>query len=181
MKSTPQRLRRSRSDKLVAGVAGGIGHYLAVDPVVVRIVFVVLTLMNGVGLLAYLILWAVTPAEPQPHPRAPESRGPSQQPDARGRGGKWQVFVAGSARRARFDPMTGQPLDPEQEIPIQNLGGESSTHDKQLQRNWILGTVLVAFGVFLILKAMLPGVAPLLVPALLIAAGVFLLGRSSEK
>lgn len=58
----PRRLVRSVDDRLIAGVAGGLGRAIGVDPVLVRIAFVVLTMAGGVGLVAYGLLWAVAPA-----------------------------------------------------------------------------------------------------------------------
>jgi signal transduction histidine kinase len=51
-------LRRSRSDRIVAGVAAALGDRLGIDPVVVRLAFVVLAFAGGVGVIAYLLLWA---------------------------------------------------------------------------------------------------------------------------
>lgn len=65
------RLTRSRTDKVIGGVCGGVGEYFAIDPVIVRLIFVVLVLSTGVALLAYPILWAVMPqgqASPQQTP-----------------------------------------------------------------------------------------------------------------
>lgn len=55
------RLRRSTDDRVIGGVCGGLGRYLGVDPVIVRIVVVVLALVGGSGVLAYLIAWIVIP------------------------------------------------------------------------------------------------------------------------
>ena len=52
-------LRRSRSDKVIAGVCGGIGHRFGVDPVIIRLAWVALTLFGGSGILLYLIAWIV--------------------------------------------------------------------------------------------------------------------------
>jgi len=49
-------LTRSTEDKLLTGVAGGLGEYFGVDPVLFRVGFVAATLLSGVGLLAYLAL-----------------------------------------------------------------------------------------------------------------------------
>jgi phage shock protein PspC (stress-responsive transcriptional regulator) len=57
----PERLTRSTSDKVVAGVAGGLGNYFGIDPVVFRIAFVVLALAGGSGVLLYLLAWLVVP------------------------------------------------------------------------------------------------------------------------
>lgn len=56
-----RRLTRRTDDKVVAGVASGLGHYFGIDPVLFRIGFVVLTLTGGVGLLLYAIAWIVLP------------------------------------------------------------------------------------------------------------------------
>ena len=56
-------LRRSRSDRVVAGVAGGLGHHFGIDPVIVRIGFVLLTLFGGSGILLYLLAWLVIAKE----------------------------------------------------------------------------------------------------------------------
>jgi phage shock protein C len=56
-------LRRSASDRVLAGVCGGLGRYLGVEPVLLRIAAVVLALANGVGVIAYVIAWIVIPEE----------------------------------------------------------------------------------------------------------------------
>ena len=59
----PPMLRRSTSDKVVAGVAGGLGRYLGIDPVILRVAFVVLTLAGLAGILVYIIGWIAIPEE----------------------------------------------------------------------------------------------------------------------
>jgi phage shock protein C len=58
------KLYRSRTQKMLAGVCGGLGEYLNLDPTVVRLVFILLALAGGPGLLLYLILWIVMPLAP---------------------------------------------------------------------------------------------------------------------
>jgi phage shock protein PspC (stress-responsive transcriptional regulator) len=58
-----RRLTRSVRDKMIAGVAGGIAEYLEVDPVIVRISFVLLTILHGVGLVIYIACLIVMPQE----------------------------------------------------------------------------------------------------------------------
>lgn len=57
----PTRLRRSRSDRMVAGVCGGLAETLSVDPVVIRVFLVVLTCFGGVGAVAYVAGWLLMP------------------------------------------------------------------------------------------------------------------------
>ncbi len=62
------RLMRSETDRMIAGVCGGLAAYLGVDPVLVRLAFVILLLASGVGLGIYVVLWFVMPAESQVDP-----------------------------------------------------------------------------------------------------------------
>jgi phage shock protein C len=57
-------LFRSRTDKVIGGVAGGIARSLNADPAIVRLIFAILVIFGGGGLLLYLILWIAIPEEP---------------------------------------------------------------------------------------------------------------------
>lgn len=58
-----RRLTRSSSDKLLGGVAGGLGAHFDIDPVLFRVGFVITTLFSGAGALAYVALLAVLPTD----------------------------------------------------------------------------------------------------------------------
>ena len=72
----PRVVRRSRTDRVIAGVCGGVGRYLGVDPVLLRIAFIILALANGLGVIAYVVAWVAIPEERpgQPLAPAPEAR-----------------------------------------------------------------------------------------------------------
>ena len=59
-----KKLYRSKDDKKIAGVCGGIGKYLALDPSIIRVVWALAILCAGVGLLAYLACAMIIPEEP---------------------------------------------------------------------------------------------------------------------
>lgn len=59
-----KRLCRSRQNRTLAGVCGGIAEYLGWDPTLVRVAWIVFVLLGGSGVLAYLILWLVMPDSP---------------------------------------------------------------------------------------------------------------------
>lgn len=65
-----KRLVRSNDNRMLFGVCGGIAEYLNVDPVIVRLVTVLLTLWNGVGLLLYLVMALIMRPEPEVAPKA---------------------------------------------------------------------------------------------------------------
>ncbi len=61
-----RRLYRSRRERMLAGVSGGLAEYFHIDPVLVRLLFVVTTIVTGGGgLLAYIVLAIVVPEEPR--------------------------------------------------------------------------------------------------------------------
>ena len=61
-----RKLYRSRNDSRIAGICGGLGEYLDIDPTLVRLVFVLLALTGGHGVLLYIILWLIVPYPTQP-------------------------------------------------------------------------------------------------------------------
>jgi phage shock protein C len=65
MSEDVKRLYRSREERMLAGVCGGLGNYFTVDPTLVRVLFVLFGLVGGGGILAYLILWILIPLEPE--------------------------------------------------------------------------------------------------------------------
>jgi phage shock protein PspC (stress-responsive transcriptional regulator) len=74
---TTKRLYRSRTDRMIAGVAGGMADYFGIDPTIVRLVWVLLLLPGGIpGLLPYLICWIVMPEEPVGAATAPGAEPP---------------------------------------------------------------------------------------------------------
>jgi phage shock protein PspC (stress-responsive transcriptional regulator) len=84
----PKRLLRSRDDRMIAGVAGGLGRYFNVDPVIFRLGFAVSVFFGGLGILAYLAFALFVPSEAQEGqevPRAPVQRS------------GWLGIVAGTA------------------------------------------------------------------------------------
>jgi phage shock protein C len=61
-----RRLYRTKDDKLIAGVCGGLGEYFRIDPILLRILFVALTFAGGWTVLLYVALWVMLPLKPQP-------------------------------------------------------------------------------------------------------------------
>jgi phage shock protein C len=85
-------LARSKSDRMIAGVCGGLANYFNIDPVIVRLVFVVAVLFGGISPLVYVILWIVMPEESAipAQPTLPQHPRPVEE---------W-----------KYDPYTGEPI-----------------------------------------------------------------------
>jgi len=56
-------LLRSKENRIIAGICGGLGEFFKIDPTVIRIIFILITLFGGSGGLLYLILWLIVPSE----------------------------------------------------------------------------------------------------------------------
>lgn len=59
-----QKLYRSIDERMLAGVCGGLGKFFGLDATIIRLVFVILALMGGPGILIYIVMWIVVPEEP---------------------------------------------------------------------------------------------------------------------
>jgi phage shock protein C len=64
MSEDVKRLYRSQTDRWLLGVCGGIAEYFNLDPLIIRILFIVFALVFGGGILLYLILWLIIPMRP---------------------------------------------------------------------------------------------------------------------
>ena len=116
---------RSRKDKMIGGVCGGIGEYFDVDPTIIRIIAVV-GLFAGAGILAYIVLWIVVPEEPYiPESKAQKTETAGQQ-DTESNG---TTAETGTEEQATAD----QPVEPKR------------------NRTGIFGGILVILGVLLLI------------------------------
>lgn len=59
-----KRLLRSNNDRMIAGVCGGIGEYLGINPIIIRLLWAIFTLISlGAGIIAYILAWIIIPEE----------------------------------------------------------------------------------------------------------------------
>ncbi len=197
------RLTRSASESMLSGVCGGLAEYFAIDPVLVRLIFVLLTLTTGLGLPVYLLLWLIMPraartasgaATPSlPHLNQESVKAPRQreqevlvgqrQAQAQARSGL-PISLAEPPER-RFDPFTGQPIDMDApatghtvnlNLPPDQLPTYTAPTPRRAG-NWrTLGLILVGIGGLILLEQF--GIdMSLIFPALLIIAGIILMRR----
>ncbi|RDI42073.1 PspC domain-containing protein [Aquicella lusitana] len=60
-----KKLYRSRKDRIIAGVCGGLGEHFGIDPTWVRLLFILFFFLAGGALLVYLIMWLIVPLAPE--------------------------------------------------------------------------------------------------------------------
>jgi len=121
-----RRLYRSRVDKKIGGVCGGLADYFEIDPAIVRVIAVVLALLHGVGIIAYIVALIAIPYDPEHRPGVP--RGGGSQPSHE-----------------------TQPPNSTVEAPVRE--GGASPHDTPwaADGNLIAGAVLVSAGLLFLL------------------------------
>jgi len=66
MEQPKERLYRSRKEKIIGGVCGGLAEYFDVDPVIIRVIFVLLGLFKGIGLIVYFVMLIIVPYRSSP-------------------------------------------------------------------------------------------------------------------
>lgn len=71
---TMKKLYRSRDERILGGVCGGIAKYVDADPTIIRLLWVLLTLMGGAGVLLYLIAWIIIPLEPKEEKKSKKAK-----------------------------------------------------------------------------------------------------------
>ncbi len=162
-----KRLYRSVTDRKFAGVAGGLAEYFVMDPLLIRLLFVILTFAGGGGVLAYIVLWIVIPENPV---RVVPASGPAQayqappdpvSQDNAGQGGWSQAPPPGN------DPTRPNPAPPARERSKGSLVG---------------GLVLITLGGLFLADELIPHVNfGDLWPILLIVIGAGLLINTITK
>ena len=126
-----RRLTRDRKRAVLGGVASGIADYFDVDPVLIRLGFILLCFVNGGGLIAYLICWVVIPAR---EPEAGET-----QPEAGQR-------IVDSVREAGEKAADGVRRAGEKVVD-----GLRRTREEDRRGNFVVGAILVVIGLAFLL------------------------------
>lgn len=164
------RLTRTQGDRMIAGVCGGLGQYFGVDPVIVRLIFVVLAITTFTTPVIYPVLWLVMPEAGSPNLPAGAGAAMPLPPNA------------------RFDPMTGEPLPP---ATAYTAPAADQPPDARAAvprgRTRTLGLLLLTIGGIILVSNVGDAlsrifgvdVSGIVFPILLVAAGVFLLRRKT--
>jgi phage shock protein PspC (stress-responsive transcriptional regulator) len=150
-----KRLFRSTTDKKIGGVCGGLAEYFDIDPLLVRLLFIILVIVAGGGVLLYLILWIITPEKPA-------SMDPLQN--------RSTVENPGESHEAPKDSFEAQP----------KAGPEKHHYGERRHRGSLIGAlVLITLGVLFLADEFIPHINfGDLWPIILIVIGIGLLLNS---
>lgn len=161
-----ERLYRSRNDRMLFGVAGGMAEWMDLDPAIVRLVWALLILAGGVGLLLYIVAAIVIPEAPYMLGAAPGTPGSAGAPGTPGTTAAGDPAVAQTRRESR-------------------QARRAARRDGGRGAGMIFGLVLVLAGVWFLVDRYIPTIdTSWFVPVLLIVIGIVLLigamGRSRD-
>jgi phage shock protein PspC (stress-responsive transcriptional regulator) len=166
-----KRLYRNRYDTVIAGVAGGLARYFNIDPIIARIIFVVVALAGG-GVI-YIILWIAVPVDPDLSFHSYDYRKTYQNPEPSGTG---QPFEGETTNEN--NPETGTRNEDFREKYPNYANYEKSKSDGNL----IAGIVLIVIGGLFLATRFIPHIGfNDLWPVLLIIGGIFILKGSITK
>jgi len=144
-----KKLYRSRKDQIIGGVCGGIAEYFGIDSTLVRLAFVLFALIEGAGIIAYIIAWIIIPERPEGTQKSEKE--------------VYDVEIDKEDEEGEYKASAQEP--------------EEEKKSKE-QRKRILGLILVALGIFFIIDNWLPGFYwRRFWPVILIVLGVVLIYR----
>lgn len=168
------RLYRIVNGKVIGGVAGGLAEFFGIDPTIIRIIFILLTIMGGGGLLIYIILWIVVPERYNVYNPYNVNTGRPSSPTGTdsGRGETYAGYSAGVPPVIKPDEFINTPVE----------------KGRKLDGSLIAGLVLILIGGFFLFERFMPSLNfgdfwPLLlvlIGAIMIIRGFPLVKKSEE-
>ena len=155
-----RRLYRSKRDRIIGGVAGGLADYLEVDPTLIRFIWV-LAALAGFGVLAYIVAWLIIPEAPPgfEHGTPPYHGGQPEEPQASPEG--------------QPPPISGSP---------EANGGPVFPRARRDRTARLFGIALVVLGAWMLAERILPHfIVNQLWPLVLVVLGLYLLVSASRR
>ncbi|MBW6489987.1 MAG: PspC domain-containing protein [Lentimicrobium sp.] len=162
------RLYRTVQGRVIGGVAGGLAEYFGIDPTIVRLIFVLLVIFGGSGVLIYLILWIILPEKNSYNTyNSFTTKPPSPNSEGSGVGDAYDGFEQ------------GKPFYPENEI---NPNIAEVQQRKKMEGSLIGGVILIVLGSMFLIEKFIPRIDfGDLWPVLLIAVGLILIFGSIPR
>ncbi len=146
-----KRLYRSRTDRMIGGVCGGLGAYFGVDPSLIRLAFVLLLVFGGSGFLLYVILWIVLPEEGRAY-ASPEAAARANAQEIASRARQFGEDVKSAFDGSSATDEEGQGTPSSQPAPE-----SAPAQAAPAGGSWVVGLVLVGLGVLFLLNNAFPG------------------------
>jgi phage shock protein C len=197
---TTKKLYRSRNDRFISGVCGGLGKYFNIDPMLIRIAFILLAFAQGFGILLYIILMVVVPLEPgtgeieavnkDKIKDLAETAGEKIQSVAHEFSHHFNTPDSGMVSEIKSEPQEIKSI-PIAEIKTEPISGIKSVHMennsktvKNSSRKSLVGFIFVVFGTLLLLNIYIPIFRwinwQLFWPIIIIVIGFFIMMKNKD-
>lgn len=134
-----KRLYRSRTDRMISGVCGGLGRYFDIDPVLIRVIFVLSIFFGGIGILAYIILAIVVPTENSTYTEPTETIKENVQEM------RETAETIGNDIKTTFSPGRAERGNPEEH-----------RHYRTHRSGTVIGLIILVIGILLLLGTVTP-------------------------
>jgi phage shock protein C len=162
-----ERIYRSKNDRIIAGICGGLAKYFDIDPAIVRIIFILLFFFKGVGFLAYIIMWIVIPTDPH---EMKYSYNPGASKEKSG----------GKESFDENDDIIDAEIIDEEHSSINN--NAENNKSKTRDNRFIVGVILIILGGLFLLKEYIPSISmEIIIPLIFIGIGAYLLLNSNNE
>lgn len=153
-----KKLYRSRKDYMIAGVCGGIAEYFDVDSTLVRLLAVLITLLGGAGVVAYIIAWIVIPKNPE------------------------QVSDEDFEKREKLKEKIKKGAKDIIEEVKEHFDSEEFCHKSEKNRRILGGIIVIVIGLIFLLNSFFPWIGwGRLWPLILIAVGITIIIQAFKK
>ncbi|HBY57817.1 MAG TPA: stress-responsive transcriptional regulator [Candidatus Atribacteria bacterium] len=153
-----KKLYRSRKDYMIAGVCGGIAEYFDIDSTLVRLMAVLIVLLGGAGVVAYIIAWIVIPKNPE------------------------QVSDENFENREKLKEKIKKGAEDVIEEVKEHFESEESYHKSEKNRRILGGIIVIVIGLIFLLNSFFPWVGwGRLWPLILIAVGITIMIQAFKK
>ncbi|MGD8781776.1 MAG: PspC domain-containing protein [Ignavibacteria bacterium] len=167
-----EKLFRSRKNRVLGGVAAGIAEYINLDVIIVRILMIVLTIFNGIGILLYIILWIVLPEEPIVFTTASSANS--------------GTYTPGAGTASSQTDNTSEAKSPDVEYTAEDYSKEQKIHEELNKRkkssSIVIGIILIIIGAaFTLHNFFYYFDFEYILPLAFIALGIILILKSKNK
>ena len=187
-----KKLTRSRDDRVLFGVCGGIGKYFDVDPVIVRIIFIVLLFTAGTGFLAYIIAIFIIPEEEESYFNKMKSKSTTSNENM----GKAEEFITSDADGSEGKNEVNLEVTPQshegtgRDISQDNYNSEPDSDGARRSEitGTLIGITLIVFGALFLMRnfsfldhiyySIMPLVKKFFWPGLLIGLGALVIYKN---
>lgn len=162
-----KQLYRSRTNRVIGGVAGGLAEYFNTDPLLVRLVFIALTFWTGVGFFLYLVAWFLIPEEPLERAEAKTKSSDKEEPK--------------KDPKADFGDRA-QKVAQDIQDAAERVDKEWNKEARTSQPNVLIGLILLVVGLMLLADSLSPvNIWARFWPLIIIAVGIGIMVKGSSK